>query len=45
MYKRQVLDGTLIVGDIEKRFEQGSVVVAAANPDVLEDYICLLYTS
>ena len=31
-----VLDGTLIVGDIEKRFEQGSVVVAAANPDVLE---------
>ena len=25
--------------DIEKRFEQGSVVVAAANPDVLEDYI------
>ena len=34
-----VLDGTLIVGDIEKRFEQGSVVVAAANPDVLEDYI------
>ena len=27
-----VLDGTLIVGDIEKRFEQGSVVVAAANP-------------
>lgn len=31
--------GTLIVGDIEKRFEQGSVVVAAANPDVLEDYI------
>ncbi len=34
-----VLDGTMVVGDIDKRFEQGSVVVAAANPDVLEDYI------
>ena len=34
-----VLDGTLEVGDIDQRFEQGSVVVAAANPDVLEDYI------
>ena len=32
-------DGTLEVGDIDQRFEQGSVVVAAANPDVLEDYI------
>ena len=30
---------TLEVGDIDQRFEQGSVVVAAANPDVLEDYI------
>mgnify|MGYP000367523302 CR=1 FL=1 len=34
-----VLDGTFEVGDIDQRFEQGSVVVAAANPDVLEDYI------
>ena len=34
-----VLDGTLVTGEIENRFEQGSVVVAAANPDVMEDYI------
>ena len=34
-----VLDGTLVNGELEQPFEQGRVVVAAANPDVLEDYI------
>lgn len=34
-----VLNGELIVGDTDGHFEQGRVMVAAANPDVLEDYI------
>lgn len=34
-----VLNGELIVGDLDGHFEQGRVMVAAANPDVLEDYI------
>ncbi len=34
-----VLGGELIVGDIDAHFEKGRVMVAAANPDVLEDYI------
>lgn len=34
-----VLNGELIVGDPNGHFEQGRVMVAAANPDVLEDYI------
>ena len=34
-----VLDGTLVAGELEQPFEEGRVVVAAANPDVLEDYI------
>lgn len=34
-----VLGGTLEVGDPDGNFEEGRVVVAAANPDVLEDYI------
>ena len=29
-----VLDGTLVNGELEQPFEQGRVVVAAANPDV-----------
>ncbi len=33
------LDGELIVGDMEEHFTEGKVVVAAANPDVMEDYI------
>lgn len=34
-----VLNGELIVGDPDDHFTQGKVVVAAANPDVMEDYI------
>lgn len=34
-----VLNGELIVGDLEHRISKGRVVVAAANPDVMEDYI------
>jgi len=34
-----VLGGELVVGDPEGHFDKGRVMVAAANPDVLEDYI------
>lgn len=34
-----VLGGELVVGDIDARFEKGKVVVAAANPDVMEEHI------
>jgi len=34
-----VLNGELVVGDPDGHFEEGRVRVAAANPDVLEDYI------
>lgn len=34
-----VLNGELVVGDPEGNVTQGKVVVAAANPDVMEDYI------
>lgn len=33
------LNGELVVGDPEAHFTQGKVIVAAANPDVMEDYI------
>ena len=33
------LKGEMIVGDPDAYFTQGKVVVAAANPDVMEDYI------
>ncbi len=34
------LDGTLITGDIEGlRYTEGKVLIAAANPDLMEDYI------
>jgi len=33
------LDGTLVVGDENAVFDQGKVVIAAANPDVMEEYI------
>ncbi len=33
------LKGEVVVGDINGHFTQGKVVVAAANPDVMEDYI------
>lgn len=34
------LDATLVVGEIEgKNYENGNVLIAAANPDLMEDYI------
>ena len=33
------LQGEMVVGDPNDHFTQGKVVVAAANPDVMEDYI------
>lgn len=33
------LKGEMVVGDINAHFTQGKVVVAAANPDIMEDYI------
>ena len=36
----ETLKGEMIVGDPDAYFTQGKVVVAAANPDVMEDYIC-----
>lgn len=35
----ETLDGELIVGDMEKIFDKGKVLVAAANPDLMENYI------
>lgn len=33
------LDGTLVVGDADAYFDQGKIIIAAANPDVMEEYI------
>ena len=33
------LNGTLITGDINEVFTKGKVVIAAANPDMMENYI------
>lgn len=33
------LDGTLVIGDQEAFFESGKVLIAAANPDMMENYI------
>ena len=33
------LDGRMIVGDEDACFDKGKVVIAAANPDVMENYI------
>lgn len=33
------LDGEMVVGDEEGYFDKGEVVIATANPDVLEEYI------
>ena len=33
------LQGEIVVGNPEDKFSKGKVVVAAANPDVMEDYI------
>ncbi len=35
----ETIDGEMIVGDMEGSFDEGKVVIAAANPDVLESYI------
>ena len=35
----ETLDAQMIVGDEQGYFESGEVVIATANPDVLEDYI------
>lgn len=35
----ETLDAEMIVGDEEGFFDQGKVVIAAANPDVMENYI------
>lgn len=35
----ETLDGELIIGDSAKAFDQGKVLVAAANPDMMENYI------
>lgn len=33
------LDGIMVIGDEEDFFDDGEVVIATANPDLLEDYI------
>ena len=35
----ETLDGVMLIGDEEEVYEKGEVVIAAANPDVMEDYI------
>lgn len=35
----ETLDGTLIVGDANKYYDKGKVLIAAANPDLMESYI------
>lgn len=35
----ETLDATLIVGDEEAFFDKGKVLIAAANPDLMENYI------
>ncbi len=35
----ETLEGTMIVGDPEASYTQGKVLIAAANPDLMEDYI------
>lgn len=35
----ETLEGELIVGDISRRVEKGKVLIAAANPDLMEKYI------
>lgn len=35
----ETLDAELIVGDIDGCFDKGKVLIAAANPDVMENYI------
>jgi len=35
----ETLDGQLVVGDINQSLEEGKVLIAAANPDLMESYI------
>lgn len=35
----ETLEGSIVVGDAEKYFDQGKVLIAAANPDLMESYI------
>ena len=35
----ETLDATLVVGDEEAFFDKGKVLIAAANPDLMENYI------
>ena len=35
----ETLDAQMVVGDEDDFFEQGKVIIAAANPDVMEEYI------
>ncbi len=35
----ETIDGEMIVGDMEGYFEEGHVLIAAANPDMMEGYI------
>lgn len=36
----ETLEGTLIIGDANEFFKEGKVLIAAANPDLMENYIC-----
>lgn len=35
----ETLEGTMIIGDVSASFAEGKVLIAAANPDLMEDYI------
>ena len=35
----ETLEGTVIIGDAQKYFDKGKVLIAAANPDLMENYI------
>lgn len=35
----ETLEATMLIGDENEIYEKGEVVIAAANPDVMEDYI------
>lgn len=35
----ETLDAELLIGESDAVFDKGEVVIAAANPDVMEDYI------
>lgn len=35
----ETLDAELLLGDINETYDKGEVVIAAANPDVMEEYI------